>query len=57
MLKKGSAPGIPEPWAHIIAAKDETIRMLQEEVARLLPLALLVPKRRRFDWFSRWKRA
>ena len=56
---EGNAPGVPEPWAHIIAAKDETIRTkdetirmlqeeaahLREEVARLLPLALPAPRR------------
>ena len=55
----GKAPEISDPWASILAAKDETIRTkdeairmlqeeaahLREEVARLLPLALPRPRR------------
>ena len=49
---EGNRPEISEPWELVLAAKDETIRTLQEEnahlrseVDRLLPLALPAPRR------------
>ena len=57
---KGNGPEISEPWKMVIAAKDETIRLLQDEnvhlrgeVERLLPLALPAPRRGLFAIFRR----
>ena len=57
---KENGPELSEPWKLLIAAKEETIRMLREEnvhlrgeVDRLLPLALPAPRRGFFTLFRR----